>query len=88
METNKSSTSIAKFQDRDEIFQYAVTGISCVDLQEKKYGYPTIYISLGLQAFLAEGILKIGPTFLPSKMVPHWIYILVCEKQIPSPGEI
>ena len=40
MGKNKSSISIAKIQDREEIFQYVVTGIQCVDLREKKVGVP------------------------------------------------
>ena len=59
MEKNKSSTSIAKIQDREEIFQYVVTGISCDDLKEKKVGVPDHLFSAGLQALLAEGILEI-----------------------------
>ena len=40
MEKPESSISIAKIQDREEIFQYVVTGISFVDLKEKKVGVP------------------------------------------------
>ena len=40
MGKNKSSISIAKIQDREIIFQYVVTGISCVDWRKEKVGVP------------------------------------------------
>ncbi len=40
MGKNKSSISIAKIQDREEIFQHVFTGISYVDLRKEKVRVP------------------------------------------------
>ncbi len=95
MGKNKSSISIAKIQDREEIFQYVVTGISCVDLKEKKVGVPEhlFFRKIAGPSDRRDSenwtLLKYCDAFtpfLPYKMISCWIYIR--EVKIPSPGEI
>ncbi len=59
MGENESPISIVKIQDREEIFQVLLRASHVLVSEKKKWGYRTIYFSAGLQAFLAEGILKI-----------------------------